>query len=680
MHPLMMMPPHSTLEPVTEIFHGVSVTDPYRWLEDQDSPCTRSWIEEQTRYARAYLDAIPGRERIRRRVEELLAVEIVSEPWKVGNRYFFLKRAAAQERPVIMMRESVAGEDIPLIDPAGRDEGGTLAVGILDISRDGRYLAYSVRYGGEDSCAVEFFDVCRGVTLPDRLPHGLCRGLAFAPDGSGFYYVHGAIGTPRPHFRAVNRHTFGTELEEDSEIFSIAQNPKHHLAMFASPDGLALGYLVFSLEDPRTVDFYVHALASEKTPRRVVERMEGVFSPQFAGDKLIALTDWNSPNGRIVLIDPGQPQRDTWSEIVPETKARIQSFAIVGSLIFVGSIENATSRIDTFDFSGKHCGTLPCPAHGTPRILPSRGDRDTLFYSFTSFSHPPMILSYATPTGEQEVWSESKVPFSPASIEVEQVEYASKDGTRVPMFLVAQKGRRRSSPLPVFLTGYGGFGISVTPQFTAHATFLIERGFLVAVANLRGGSEFGEQWHLAGKRHNRQNAIDDFIAAAEWLITHGHAATDRIAIGGGSNAGLLVGAALTQRPELYRAVVCLGPLLDMLRYHKFDQANFWVEEYGCAESEDDFPYLHSYSPYHQVENGTAYPSVMLITGDADTRCNPLHARKMAARLQAGTSSGHPILLDHKPTWGHTPVQPLSTRIEALTDRLAFICHELGVSV
>ena len=284
------------------------------------------------------------------------------------------------------------------------------------------------------------------------------------------------------------------------------------------------------------------------------------------------------------------------------------------------------------------------------------------------------------PSGEQREWAKSSVKFDPSFFEIEHVRYKSKDGTSVPMFLVARRERRTSKALPTFLTGYGGFGNSQAPQFNAYSNFLIEHGFLFAVANLRGGSEFGEEWHRAGRRHNRQNAFDDFIAAAEWLLENGYAARGRIAIGGGSNAGLLVAAALTQRPDLFRAVVCLGPLLDMLRYHLFDFARVYVHEYGTSETEDDFRHILAYSPYHSIEEGVPYPAVLFVSGDADTRCNPMHARKMAARLQAASSSSHPILLDYTPTWGHAPLQPLTRRIEALTDRLAFIFHELGVSV
>jgi len=434
------------------------------------------------------------------------------------------------------------------------------------------------------------------------------------------------------------------------------------------------------IDNLKTTQIYVQDLTRNAPPELVVDRIGGTFYPILLENELIAFTDWEFPKGRIVAIDLNRPARENWREVVPESQACLHGFAVSAKRLFVSYSDNATTWIEIFDITGRLQGTIPCPPLGTAHPLQGDPSSDEVFYSFTSFSQPPSVYCYHAKNGHQELWAQNRVPFDDSSVEVEQIRYASKDGTQIPMFLISQKGRRGSGPLPTFLTGYGGFGMSLTPKFTAYVTFLIEQGFLVAIANLRGGSEFGEEWHAAAKRHKRQTAFDDFIAAAERLLTEGHTAQGRIAIGGGSNAGLLVGAALTQRPDLFRAVICLGPLLDMLRYHKFDQAHFSAEEYGSAENQEDFHYLRRYSPYHQVRDGVAYPAVMLISGDADTRCNPMHARKMAARLQAATSSGHPIILDYKPTWGHMPVQPLSYRIDALTDRLAFICHELGVNV
>lgn len=673
-------PPYTPVEPVVERLHGVEVVDPYRWLEDQNSTRTKQWLAEQGAHTRAYLSAIPGRGRIRKRVAELLDVETVSEPRKVGDRYFYLKRTAGQEQPVIMMREGNGGTEVLLIDPAEIGQGSSIAANILCVSNDGKLLAYSVRRGGEDSCEIRFLNIEQRQVLPDKLPTGFCRGLAFFPDARGFFYVHRPIGTPRPYYRVVLRHFFGTDFESDTEIFFAGEHPQLHLGLSASPNGRLLGYSVTHADEKCRVDFFVHDITSSRPPQRIVERMEGLFVPAFVQNGLVALTDWNAPNGRIVSIDLDHPSPDAWRQIVPEAPSRIRDFVVVGDLIFVGYVEDLETRIAMFTCEGERCGTLPCPGGGTARLLPVQANTDVLFYRHSSFAQPPAIFCYRTQTREQRLWANSQIQLVPSSFEVRPVRYPSKDRAIVPMFLVSRKGNQGGGPLPTFLTGYGGFGTSVTPQFTAYATFLIEHGCLFAVANVRGGSELGQEWHEAGKRHNRQNAIDDFIAAAEWLISEGLADPARIAIGGGSNAGLLMAAALTQRPELFRAVICLGPLLDMLRYQLFDSANVWVDEYGTAENETDFHTLFAYSPYHRIRKGSPYPAILLISGDADTRCNPMHARKMAAGLQAATSAGRPILLDYNPAWGHTPVQPLTRRIEALTDRLAFIAHELGLEV
>jgi len=679
--PLVLNPPPPTpVEPQREVLHGVPITDPYRWLEDQNSPRTRKWLEQQTAYARAYLDAVPGRERIRKRVEELLAVETLSEPWKVGSRYFYLKRTANQQQPVIMMREWKNGKEIALIDPTDRDPTGTTAVGILDISRDATLLAYSVRKGGEDSCSVELLDVQARETLEDRLPRGFFGGMVFAADGKGLYYSHQPVEAPHPFLHAVYWHRFGTGHHQDLMVFSGGKDTKLRLILLGSLNGRRLGYFKLFSGDPQRIDFLVQDLAAGIPPRLVVEQIGGIFVPFLLDDGLIALTDRSAPNCRVVQIDIEHPDPEDWREIIPERHFRIQNLAVVGESIFLSYVQDLTTRVEVFDLDGHLRGELPLPCSSTVTLFPCKSNTDTLFYRSTSFSRPPSIFAYRPSTFERKSWARSRVPFDPSTIEVEQVHYPSKDGTLVPVFLVSEKGRRSAGPLPTFLTGYGGFGKCVTPQFTAYATYLIERGCLVAVANLRGGAEFGEAWHDDAKRQKRQAAIDDFIAAAEWLVAERHSAPARLAIGGGSNAGLLVGAALTQRPDLFRAVICLGPLLDMLRYHLFDFAEGWIDEYGSAENERDFQALLCYSPYHWVEDGAAYPAVMLISGDADTRCNPMHARKMTARLQAATTSRNPILLDYRPTWGHAPVQPLTARIEALTDRLAFTCQELGVNV
>ena len=677
-----VVPPPTPVEPVIEILHGVEITDPYRWLEDQNSPRTRKWLEEQAAYTRAYFDAIPDRERIRTQVRELLALkEVISEPWNLGDRYFFLRRQKDAEQPVIAMRDGFLGTETILVDPALRGSGNSTAVSIAAISEDGRLLAYSVRQGGTDHSCLEILDTERAVVLPDRLPEGFCTGFVFAPDSSGFYYSHRELHDPRPNYRAAFWHQFGTEQSQDRETFFAGEEPNLFLGILSSAQSNLLAYTVFSTgKSPRT-SLYLQAMSSEQAEAGlVIQGIEGSFVPFFVRDQLLAYTDFAAPNFRIVRIDSVHPGPFHWHDVVPESDRRIQQFAVAGDQVFVTRIDRFSTKIEAFGLDGRRREGIPSPSDGTIDLLNRTTATEKLFYAYTSISRPTAVYCYDARREDVFTWNEANSPGDPSAIAVEETAYTSTDGTSVPLFLAARKDLLNSGPLPTFLTGYGGFGSCVTPRFTAFATFLMEQGFLFAVPALRGGSELGEQWHRAGKRGNRQNSFNDFVAAAEWLIREQRSISGRIAIGGGSNAGLLVGAAVTQRPDLFRAAICLGPLLDMARYHLFNFAAGWADEYGSPEDRDDFRFLLAYSPYHHVQDGVSYPAVFLISGDADTRCNPMHARKMAARLQAATGSTHPVLLDYKTAWGHTPVQPHSTKIEALTDRLAFVCHELRVRV
>ena len=675
-------PPITPVEPVTEILHGIEVTDPYRWLEDQNSLRTREWLDEQAAYTRAYFEAIPERDRIRTRVCELLALkEVISEPWNIGDRYFFMKRRESGEQPVIAFREGLFGPETILVDPSERGTGTSTAVSIAAVSHDGRFLAYSVRQGGTDHSSIEILDVERRSALPDRLPEGFCTGFVFSSDGTGFYYSQRELHDAHPNYREAFWHQFGTNQSEDRQTFFAEGNSNLFLGIVESSENNVLAYTVYCVGKSPQTSVYLQEMSSQPAEAKlVVQEIRGCFVPFFVRDQLLAFTDFAAPNFRIVRIDSVHSDPSYWYDIVPESDRRIQQFAVAGNQVFVTRTDRFSTKMDVFGLDGTQKQAPSFPACATIDLLNRTNASEKLFYSYSSISKPAATYWYDVRRQEAGTWSEEDSLVDPLAIAVEETKYSSADGTPIPLFLAAHKSLLHSGPLPTFLTGYGGFGSCVTPRFTAFASFLIEKGFLFAVAALRGGSELGEQWHRAGKRENRQKSFDDFVAAAEWLITEKRSASHRIAIGGGSNAGLLVGAALTQRPDLFRAAICLGPLIDMTRYHLFDFAAGWVDEYGSPEDQDDFRSLLAYSPYHHVSDRATYPAVLLISGDADTRCNPMHARKMAARLQAATSSIHPILLDYKPEWGHTPVQPFSTKIEALTDRLAFVCHELGVHV
>lgn len=679
MNSVVAHPPYTAVEPVTEVLHGFAVTDPYRWLEDSSSERTRQWIAAQTNYTRTFLNAIPGRAQIRERVADLLSGESNDTPCRVGGRYFFLKRSPQLDQPLICMRESVDGPDRVLIDPASLNEGPQTSVRIVSISPDAKLLAYGVKRGGEDCSEVRIMDIESRKILADCLPRGFLSGFVFAADSKSFFYVHEAVDAARPNYRAARRHFIGRNLSEDRETFVAGETPHLKLGVRISDDGRYLACLVVRSNEHVSIDLHLQDTVTGVT-RMIAENMEEPFYPFITGNQVIVVTRSGAPNKRVIAIDVDSPSEGSWRELVPESNYPIRDFAVRGRRIFVSYVENLAARTDVYDFNGTRIGRLPHPSSGTVRLLPNAVDDDELFYTFTSFVQPETIFRYQIGPATQQVWSRRRIAFDASSVDVKQVSYVSKDGTRVPMFLLAKKGHQPNGKTPTVLTGYGGFGKSVTPQFSAFATFLIERGCLFAVANIRGGSELGEHWHEDGKRRKRQNAFDDFIAAAEWLVGTGQTSPAKLAIAGASNGGLLVGAALTQRPNLFRAAICVGPLLDMLRYHQSRFAGSWIEEYGSAENADDFPYLYAYSPYQHVRKDVRYPSVLLVTGDTDTRCDPMHARKMAARLQAVNGPGRPALLHYSPFRGHVAALPLNERVDALTDRLAFLCEQLGVPV
>lgn len=679
--PKLESPPDSVIEPVTDFLHGIAVTDPYRWLEVQGASQTRVWLAAQTNYARAYLDALPGRDQMHAQVERLMALnEVPSHPWNVGNRYFFLKRQEGREQPAIVARNGLFGDETVLVDPGLRGASTSTAVAIVSVSPNGRFLAYSVRQGGTDYSTLEVLDVETRAILPDRLPEGFCTGIVFAPDDSGFYYSHRRVDDPRPNRRAARWHRFGTNLLEDQVVFSASDGPNLFLGIIHSPESNRLAYVEFSAGKQRSTSIHLHLMSAGAVPTLLLRNVEGCFVPFFVRDQLLAYTDLGAPNFRVVSIDVAHPEPPHWHDVVPESSRRIQQFSVAGNQIFVARVNRFSTEIEAFGLDGTLRGDIPVPRYRTVDLLYSPNRTSKLFFNSTSISEPSTIFCYDTEGKELIEWERTDAPFDSSTIATEEVTYSSADGTSVPLFLAARNDLLHSGPLPTFLTGYGGFGICVTPRFTAFATFLIQQGFLFAVPAIRGGSELGGKWHAAAKREQRHKSFEDFIAAAEWLRSNGWSAASQLSIGGGSNAGLLVGVAITQRPDLFRAAICLGPLLDMTRYHIFDDAARWVDEYGSPDDAQDLRSLLSYSPYHQVRDGVPYPAVLLISGDADTRCNPMHARKMTARLQAASTSGHPVLLHYKPSWGHMPVQPLSAKIHALTDRLAFICHELGVPV
>ncbi|MGW8267706.1 MAG: prolyl oligopeptidase family serine peptidase [Longimicrobiales bacterium] len=666
-------PPETAKIPVYDTLHGVQVVDDYRWLEDQEAPETRAWIEAQNAYTDGFLDQVQGRDRIARRLSELMKVETMSAPLIRGGRYFFTKRSPDQDLSVIFMREGPEGEDRVLIDPNGWEGDVTRSAQMVEVSKDGTIMAYAIREGGQDEIELRFLDVDGGNELPDVLEKGRYFGGALTPDNRTLYYARHGDDGPR-----IYRHRMGTPQSADQMIFGDRYGLGEILFAQLSDDGRYL--LITVLHGSAGFqELYLMDLARGGSVATVVEGIESNFSASFAGPHLVIQTDYEAPKGRVLVTSLARPGIADWREVIPESEHVMQGVAPSGGTLWVNYLEDVVGKIRIFDVEGNHLKDLEMPSLGT---VGGGGewDSDEAFYVFTSFHMPTTTYRYTVSTGESEVWFRPDIPFDSDLYEVEQVWYDSKDGTRVPMFLAHQKGLAQSGDNPTLLTGYGGFNIPMTPGFDPSMAVGLEYGAVIALPNLRGGSEFGEDWHRAGMFGNKQNVFDDFIAAAEWLIANDYTNSDKLAIYGGSNGGLLVGAAMTQRPDLYKAVVCTYPLLDMIRYHEFLVARYWVPEYGSSEDPEQFPYLLAYSPYHNVEVGAAYPATLFITGDGDTRVAPLHARKMAALVQAANGGPNPILLRYDTEAGHSGGMPVSKEIEDSTDLLSFLFWQLGVRV
>lgn len=666
-------PPITHRDSFREILHGVEISDPYRWLEEQNSPETREWIKSQNAYTHALLDNLPYRKHIYDSLARLMRIDSVESPIERNNRYFFRKKRAEDELRILYVRYGLNGEDKVLIDPHLLSPDHTMDISLEDISWDGTLIVYGVRKGGEDETELRIMDVDTGKHLPDRFPRALYRGVSLKKDKTGFYYnlQNRIVGT------RVYYHLMGTKQSEDVEVFGAGYGPDKWISAFVSENGryllLSVGYGWGKSE------IFVKEIATGGTIKPIVNDIDAHFYSQFAEDRLIMQTDWKAPNNRILAVDLKDPSRDKWKEIVPECNDAIQEYSLVGGRLFVSYLHNVTTRIEIFTIEGKPLGKIPLPGLGTSNSPQGRCDGNEAFISFGSYTQPWTSYHYNTETGKMEIWAQDKVPFDPNLYEVNQVWYSSKDGTRIPMFLVHKKGLKPNGNHPTLLYGYGGFNVSLTPSFSSFAAFWIEHGGVYALANLRGGGEFGEDWHRAGMLDKKQNVFDDFIAAAEWLIKNNYTNPSKLAIMGGSNGGLLMGAALTQRPDLYQAVLCNFPDLDMIGYYRFENNNPpALLEYGNASDPEQFKFLYAYSPYQRVKPGTKYPAVMLMTGDADTRVPPLQARKMTARLQWATASNRPILLLYDTKAGHSGGRPIGKIIEDLSLEMTFLFWQLGI--
>jgi len=667
-------PPATRRGDVQETLHGVTVSDPYRWLEDQQSAETRAWINQQNEYTHKLLDSLPGREQLEKRMSGLKRVERIRTPIVRNGRFFYRKRAADQEQYVIYTRQGAAGKEEVLIDPNPMSADHSTNVDIMDVSKDGKLVAYLVRVGGKDESEVHVLDVATKRDLADVLPARVYFDISFLVDGSGLYYSTMLDDGPRVRF-----HKLGTKAEADTDVFGKGYTKEVIVIGDVSEDGRHLILEVLHGSAADKVEIFAQDLKKTGPITPLITDLDARFFGFAVGDELFLQTNYKAPNGRVMALNMAKPAPENWREVVPEAETAIDSVTLAGGKILVAYVRNATSVVKAFQPDGKLAFDVSLPALGAVYDVQGRWENPVAYFTYASFAIPPTIYGSDMSSGKESIWAQVKAPVDASKFEVKQVWYASKDGTKVPMFLVYAKGLKLDGSNPVLLDGYGGFAINNTPYFNADAIVWAERGGVYALANLRGGGEFGEAWHKSGMLDKKQNVFDDFIAAAESLIQNKYTNPSKLSILGGSNGGLLVGAALTQRPDLFRAVICWHPLLDMLRYDQFMEAQFWVSEYGAAKDPEQFKWLYAYSPYQHVTKGVKYPAVLFMTGDGDTRVAPLHARKMAALLQADTGSDRPILLRYELKAGHSGGRSLTQDIGDSVDELSFLFWQLGVA-
>jgi prolyl oligopeptidase len=681
-----VQPPKARVEIVEDTLYGQKIADPYRWLEDGNSADTQQWTHEQLAYTRSVIDAQPIREQLRARLTPLLQTGEIHPPKIAGNWFFYTRRQGNQNQPILYVREGVNGKDRVLVDPNTMSTEGVVALDWWHISKDGKYVAFGTSPGGSEISTLQIVETTTGKLLDEKIDRCRFADVDFLPDNSGFYYTK----YPRPGDvpagqEAYNRHVFfhkiGTNADgrQDPLVFGEGRSPQELPSLNISDDGRWL-VVKAGVTFDRT-DLFIKDLQKQNSKfEPIVEGKNFIYDVEFAGSDLIIHTNESAPKYRVFRVAADSAARANWKEIIPQSESVLKSLKIVGGKILAEHETAGVSSLRLFDTNGKQLRQLTTPGIGQIESLGGGARSPLAFYSFETFVSPQAIYSYDLNTGKTTEWAKLPAPLDPTQYETKQVMYPSKDGTKVPMFLVYRKGLKLNGATPTLLAGYGGFNISRKPTFYGWLQLWLEHGGIYADAGLRGGSEYGEQWHHDGMLDRKQNVFDDFIAAGEYLIAQKYTDRDHLAIYGRSNGGLLTGAALTQRPDLFRAVICGVPLIDMLRYQNFQIARLWIPEYGTAEDPKQFPFIYAYSPYQHVKEKTQYPGILIFTSDGDTRVDPLHSRKFAARLQAGATNGQdrPILLRIEPKAGHGAGKPISKQVEEWADIMTFLFWQLGL--
>ncbi len=677
--------PEAPRSDVVDDYHGTQVADPYRPLEDPDSDPTRAWIEAENKITDAFLGAIPQRDAIRDRLTRLWDYEKFSPPGQKGGKLFFTHNTGLQNQSILFVLNSIDGDPRLLLDPNKLSADGTVALTGAVPSEDGKLLAYGVAAAGSDWNEWKVRDIQTGDDLDDHLKWIKFSSASWTPDGKGFFY--GRFPEPQPgedlkaanYHQKVYYHRVGEPQSKDVLVWEDPEHKEWRADATVSDDG---EHLILTLGKGTDAKYRVlHRPLAE--PDAEPTHLVGDFDAEYEfvdndGPIFWFKTNKDAERGRVVAIDVRDPKPENWKELIPEAQETLQSVNVVGDRFLASYLKDAHTVVRVFDLTGEHVRDVELPGLGTAAGFGGKRSDTQTFYAFTSYTTPATIYRYDIESGESTVWRRPKLQFNPDDYETVQVFYKSKDGTKIPMFLTSKKGLEKSSDTPTLLYGYGGFNIPLTPSFSPSNLTWLEKGGLFAVANLRGGGEYGESWHQAGTKLNKQNVFDDFIAAAEWLIAEGYTSTPKLAISGRSNGGLLVGACMTQRPDLYGACLPGVGVMDMLRFHKFTIGWAWVDDYGSSDDPEQFKALHAYSPLHNIKPGTCYPPTLVTTADHDDRVVPAHSFKFAAALQAAQSCDNPTLIRIETKAGHGAGKPTDKIIEEAADQWAFLVKILGV--
>jgi len=672
-----------------ETYHGIKVADPYRWLEAdvRKSSEVAAWVEAQNKVTFAFLESIPERKAIRERLTRLWNFEKYTTPFKAAGRYFYERNDGLQNQYVLYMLERLAGPPRMLLDPNTWSKDGTVALAGIEVSPDGRYLAYGIQEAGSDWRTWKILDIDSGRTLDDVIKWTKFTQIAWTNDNRGFFYSRFDEPQPGQEYQSLNLHQkvyyhrLGTPQSEDVLVYARPDQPEWGFIPEVTEDGRYLVLTIYKGTDDKYRIYYKDLAEPYGQPIPLIDHFDNEFT--FLGNDgphFYFKTDLKAPRGRIIAIDIRRPQPQHYREIVPQIEHAMTSVSLVGNLFVVTYLQDAKSLVRIYDITGRHIRDVDLPGIGSVTGFGGKRTDTETFYTFSSFATPPTIYHYDLITGKSSIFRRAQVAFRPEDYEVRQVFYRSKDGTRVPMFIAHRKGIILNGNNPTLLYGYGGFNIPLTPTFSVSRLLWMEMGGVFAMANLRGGGEYGEEWHRAGTKLNKQNVFDDFIAAAEWLIANKYTSPQKLAIQGGSNGGLLVGACMTQRPDLFGACLPAVGVMDMLRFHKFTAGRYWVDDYGSPDNPEEFKALYAYSPYHALlrHGKRVYPATLITTADTDDRVVPAHSFKFAAALQAMQAGDAPVLIRIETRAGHGAGKPTAKLIEEIADQWAFLVKVLDM--